>query len=152
MPHCARPKKEAPGLDQGQSEQGENGGKNVYCGFRVRRLMVGQFKSFPQALRCSDYPRLSSTWPWVIRGGKSVQFSRSVMSDSLQPQGLQHARLPCPSLTPGACMSIELVMPSNHLILCHPLLLLPSLFSLYFLLYGLKNECQIQISAKCQAC
>ena len=26
------------------------------------------------------------------------------------------------------CMSIELVMPSNHLILCHPLLLLPSIF------------------------
>ena len=32
----------------------------------------------------------------------SVQFSRSVMSDSLQPHGLQHARLPCPSPTPGA--------------------------------------------------
>ena len=27
-------------------------------------------------------------------------FSRSVMSDSLQPHGLQHARLPCPSLSP----------------------------------------------------
>ena len=31
------------------------------------------------------------------------QFSRSVVSDSLRPQGLQHARLPCPSPTPGAC-------------------------------------------------
>ena len=31
------------------------------------------------------------------------QFSRSVMSDSLQPHGLQHARLPCPSSTPRAC-------------------------------------------------
>ena len=30
----------------------------------------------------------------------SVQFSRSVVSDSLQPHGLQHARLPCPSPTP----------------------------------------------------
>ena len=30
------------------------------------------------------------------------QFSRSVVSDSKQPQGLQHARLPCPSPTPGA--------------------------------------------------
>ena len=29
-------------------------------------------------------------------------FSRSVMSNSLQPHGLQHARLPCPSPTPGA--------------------------------------------------
>ena len=33
----------------------------------------------------------------------SVQFSRLVMSDSLQPQGLQHDRLPHPSLTPRAC-------------------------------------------------
>ena len=31
----------------------------------------------------------------------SVQFSRSVMSDSLQPHELQHARPPCPSPTPG---------------------------------------------------
>ena len=34
---------------------------------------------------------------------KSVQFSRSVMSDSLQPHGLQHTRPPCPSPTPGTC-------------------------------------------------
>ena len=33
----------------------------------------------------------------------SVQFSHSVMSDSLGPHGLQHARLPCPSSTPGSC-------------------------------------------------
>ena len=56
----------------------------------------------------------------------SVQFSCSVVSDSLRPHGLQHTRLPCPSPTPGAylnSLSIKLVMPSNHLILCHPLLL-----------------------------
>ena len=33
----------------------------------------------------------------------SVQFSRSFMSSSLQPHGLQHTRLPCPSPNPGAC-------------------------------------------------
>ena len=33
----------------------------------------------------------------------SVQFSHSVMSNSLQPHGLQHTRLPCSSPTPGAC-------------------------------------------------
>ena len=33
----------------------------------------------------------------------SVHFSCSVMSDSLQPYGLQHARLPCPSPTPRTC-------------------------------------------------
>ena len=51
------------------------------------------------------------------------------MSDSLQPHGLQHARPPCPSPTPGACSkSTESVMPSNHLVLCRPLPLLPSIF------------------------
>ena len=58
----------------------------------------------------------------------SVQFSRSVMSDSLRPHKLQHARPPCPSPTPGVhsrLTSIESVMPSSHLILCRPLLLQP---------------------------
>ena len=52
--------------------------------------------------------------------------SCSVTSDSLRPHGLQHTRLPCPSLCFLQLMSIESVMPSNHLILCRPLLLLPS--------------------------
>ena len=50
---------------------------------------------------------------------------------SLQFHALQHARLPWPSLSPRVCSNscpIELVMPSNHLILCLPLLLLPSIF------------------------
>ena len=59
-------------------------------------------------------------------------FSFLIMSDSWWPHGLQHARLPCPSPSPRACsnsfMSIESVMPSNHLILCGPPLLLPSIF------------------------
>ena len=52
------------------------------------------------------------------------------MSDSLRPHELQHTRPPCPSptLSLPKPMSIESVMPSNHLILyCH-LLLLPSIF------------------------
>ena len=36
-----------------------------------------------------------------ISSFSSVQFSRSVMSDSLQPHESQHARPPCPSPTPG---------------------------------------------------
>ena len=58
----------------------------------------------------------------------SVQFSRSVVSNSLRPHESQHARPPCPSPTPGVhsnSESIESVMPSSHLILCSPLLLLP---------------------------
>ena len=35
-------------------------------------------------------------------GENSVQFSRSVVSNSLGPHGLQHTRPPCPSPTPGA--------------------------------------------------
>ena len=57
----------------------------------------------------------------------SVQFS-SVVSDSLRPHELQHARPPCLSPTPGVhsnLTSIESVMPYSHLILCCPLLLLP---------------------------
>ena len=35
--------------------------------------------------------------------GLVLLFSHSVMSDSLRPHGLQHARLPCPSLSPRVC-------------------------------------------------
>ena len=61
---------------------------------------------------------------------QSVQFSRSVVSSCLWPHGLQHPRPLCPSPTPWSLlklMPIESVMPFNHLILCHPLLLLPSI-------------------------
>ena len=52
------------------------------------------------------------------------------MSDVLQPYRLQHTRLPqsfTNSLTLLKVMSFESVMPSNYLILCRPLLLLPSI-------------------------
>ena len=63
----------------------------------------------------------------------SVQFSHSVVSDSERPHELQHTRPPCPSPTPRVQsptkpISIESVMPSSHLILFCPLLLLPSIF------------------------
>ena len=48
-------------------------------------------------------------------GPCSVQFSCSVMSDSLWPHGLQDARFPCPSLTPKACSNS---CPSSQR--CHP--------------------------------
>ena len=59
----------------------------------------------------------------------SVQSLRPIRL--LRPHGLHHVRLPCPSSTPRyllKLMSIESVMPSNHLILFWPLLLLPSIF------------------------
>ena len=59
---------------------------------------------------------LSLTFP---RSGslmsQSVQFSCSVMSDCLGSHGLQHARLPRPSPTPGACSNSR---PSSQW--CHP--------------------------------
>ena len=82
------------------------------------------------------WERIQSSWSyinrnysiWIIEG---LLFSSSVMSDSLRPHGLQHARPPL-SFTSSQSflkvMSIESVMPSNHLILCHPHLLLPSVF------------------------
>ena len=57
----------------------------------------------------------------------SVQFSHSVMSDSLHPHGLQHTWL-LSSQNLLKLMSIESAMLSNDLILCHPLLLLLSIF------------------------
>ena len=60
-----------------------------------------------------------------------VQFSRSVVSISLQPHGLQHTRLPCPSPTPRAysnsCLSSQWCHPTISS--CHPLLLPPSIFA-----------------------
>ena len=58
------------------------------------------------------------TPPFVNKQGHnnpSIQSSHSVMSDSLQPYGLQHTRLPCPSPTPGACWNSP--PPSQR---CHP--------------------------------
>ena len=56
------------------------------------------------------------------------QFSRSVVSDSLWPHEPQQALSIANSQSPPKSMFIESVMSSNHLILCHPLLLLPSMF------------------------
>ena len=60
----------------------------------------------------------------------SVQFSHLVMSNYLQSHGPQHARPSCLSPTPGACSNscpLSRWCPSNHLFLCHPLLLMPSI-------------------------
>ena len=63
----------------------------------------------------------------------SVQFSCSVVFNSLRPHGLHAACQASLSSTISQSLlkftSIESVMPSNHLILCRPLLLLPSIFS-----------------------
>ena len=65
----------------------------------------------------------------------SVQFSCSVVSDSVRPHGLQHAQASLSIINSWSLlklMSIESVMPSNHLILCRPLLFPPSIFPRVF--------------------
>ena len=61
---------------------------------------------------------------------QSVQFSHSVMSDSATPwtAALQASLFITNSGSLLKPMSIESVMPSSHLIVCRPLLLLPSVF------------------------
>jgi len=73
-----------------------------------------------------DIPRIRKPIE-TERTFSSVQFSCSVVSDSLQPHESQHARPPCAitnSRSSLKLMSIESVMQSNHLIFCRPLLLL----------------------------
>ena len=66
--------------------------------------------NYKWGLRALEYFSLKPKWFWlsflmktIIEASfSSVQFSPSVVPDFLWPHGLQHARLPCPSPTPGA--------------------------------------------------
>ena len=58
---------------------------------------------------------LCSLLTFLVPSFYSVQFSHSIMSNSLWPHGLQHTRLPCPSPTPGACSNSR---PLSRW--CHP--------------------------------
>ena len=78
---------------------------------------------------------LNSLYLWMHISTLFYQFShfsRSVMSGSLQPHGLYAAHQAPLSCTVSWSLlkftSVESVMPSNHLILCCPFLLLPSIF------------------------
>ena len=66
----------------------------------------------------------------ILGTHKSCCYSVTKMSNSLWCYELQHASLPCPSPSHRACklIAIELVTRSNYLVLCHPLLLLLSIF------------------------
>ena len=81
----------------------------------------------PGMLQSMGSQRVGHNWVTELTDWLVVQLFSDVQ---LWSHGLQHARLPCPSLFPGVCLnwcSIESVMPSNHLILCLPCLL-PSIF------------------------
>ena len=70
--------------------------------------MNGQPEKQGGTYACLSNPNL------LLKQVSSVQFSHSVMSNSLRPHGLQHTSLPCPSPTPGACSNSCL----SHW--CHP--------------------------------
>ena len=73
---------------------------------------------------------LGIAWSWKSDDKTSVQFSRSDVSESLRPHE-SRARQASLSITISQSSlrltSIESVMPSSHLILCPPLLLLPAI-------------------------
>ena len=92
----------------------------------VKRTSLGRKQKATTRRTGGNHPHTNM----ISKPASSVQFSHSVISDSPTPQTAAHqASL---SITNSQSllklMSMELVMPANHLILCHPLLLPPSIF------------------------
>ena len=82
-----------------------------------RILQVVTFTSYSIKLP-SNYKKKVCLAITKICSQSSVRFSRSVMSNSLWPHGLQHTRLPCPSPNPGVCSNS---CPLSQW--CHPTIL-----------------------------
>ena len=91
-------------------------------------ILIIQSPKLKKKKKCEPFYSINFKVALMIRWNL-LFFSCSVMFDSLWPHGLQQASLffiiSQSLLKP---MSTELVMPSNHLILCRPLLLLSSIF------------------------
>ena len=88
----------------GSSVHGDSPGKNTGVG--CHDLLQGIFPTQgldPGLLHCRQilYHLSHQESPTMIHRINSVQFSHSVVSDSLRPHESQHARTPCPSPTPG---------------------------------------------------
>ena len=67
------------------------------CLFKTLEELVLALKRFTTSLKKNKQTNQNPLHSLLL----SVQFSLSVVSDSLQPHGLQHIRLPCLSPTPG---------------------------------------------------
>ena len=94
---------------------------------RVRKLEIFLVLPLGSAVSLVKLPYLCAS-SLKCHTEASVQVSRSVVSDSLRPHESQHAQTSLSitnSWSSPRLTSIESVMPSSHLILCHPLLLLP---------------------------
>jgi len=88
-------------------------------------------KAYNYALKCFSMLFLGHETTVIYHTFQFSQFSHSVVSDSLQPRGLQYPRLSCPLPTPGACSNYghqvgDAIQPS-HLLSC----LSPPAFNLF---------------------
>ena len=86
----------------------------------LKFMSIKSVMPFNHLILCCPFLLLPSIFPTsgsfqMSQFFASVQFSHSVVSNSLWPHGLQHARLPCPSPTPGAYSNSY---PSSQW--CHP--------------------------------
>ena len=77
---------------------------------KKNKKLQESYTSVKCKIQCSHFEK-----PFVSIDFSSVQFSHSVMSDSLRPHELQHTRPPCPSPTPGVHSDSR---PSSQW--CHP--------------------------------
>ena len=103
--------------------------KNIFIGKCVENYITLMKEIKENKWRCTLYSWMErfdiSNVLVFLKGISSFSCGHSVVSDSLQPHGLQHTKLPCLSAFPPLLnlMSIESEMPSNHLVLCCPLFL-----------------------------
>ena len=109
---------------------------------------------------CLGDPMDRGAWHATVHGVTkeldltSCSFNKLSLTLDFGSHGLLHTRLPCPSLSPRVCsnsfISIESMMPSNHLILCRPLLLrsiFPNIrvFSSELTLYQVAKVLELQL-------
>ena len=96
---------------------------------RIKRHIIWQQENIAILNMCVPNNRVSKYILYFEHLDKScsIQFSHSVMSDSLWPHGLQHSKLPCPSSTPRD-YSNSSPLRSDAIQTSYPLLLPPSIF------------------------
>ena len=113
-------------LGEGQARNRGQKWRALYPG-RPHRVLLSFNPSFSLLLL---NPEENRGWTrkriqfWIL-----LLFSCSFVSDSLRPHGLQHTRLPVLHHFPELAKThVHWISGANHLILCHPLLLLSSIF------------------------
>ena len=101
--------------------------KSIHKTLKSSYLMV---RNWTLSSRDINKTRMALLTTPILHHIESPQFSSVAQSyPTLRPHGLQHGQASLPiTNSRSPLMSIESVIPSNHLILCHPLLLQPSIF------------------------